>query len=81
MTADARVVRNEAAVLGVGEEGDLAGDRFVDPRDAADVDAGIAFEAALETRRDVLEFQSVAASLLASRFSRALGTHGRMYRG
>ena len=44
-------------VLGVGEEGQIAWDRIIDPGDAADVDVRIAFEAALEARRNVLKFQ------------------------
>ena len=55
-------------VFGVGEEGEIAGDRIVDPGDAADVDVRVAFEAALESRRDVLEFQGVREYLMA-RFS------------
>ena len=70
MTADARVVRSEAAYLGLVKKVELAGDRIVDPRDAADVDVGVAFEAALEARRDVLEFQGVGEYLTGgSRFA------------
>ena len=57
-------------VLGVGEERQLARDRVVNPRDAADVDVGVALEAAVEPRRDVLEFQGVGEYLIAGSRSR-----------
>ncbi len=53
MTADARVERSDAAYFLIGEKREIARARFVDSGDAGDVEIGIAFEPALDARRDV----------------------------
>ena len=86
MTADARVVRSEAAYLGLVKNVSSPATASSIPATPRMSMSGIAFEAALETRRDVLEFQGVG-EYLTSRGSgfAVLGglpqTHGRDIRG
>ena len=45
-------------VLGIDEEGQLAGLRLLDAGEAVDLDLAVTLEAALEPRRDVPQFHS-----------------------
>ena len=57
MTADARVVGELGQILGIGDEGQFARPCLFDAGDAQDFDVAVALEVALESPRDLAEFQ------------------------